>query len=445
MKQFVLIHAEKYLRVIITTLFLLQGAASFSENNADNILPALDGDRLNSDGPVNDSGRTIDGDIPVVSVDKNSSGNEYHFMISGFAQLWYVYERNENDKQQSYTADPAVDETSGFGLNKVRLTAETGDDTLSARITLGFDNGGTPVLLDCYGSWAAVKNELLIVYAGQMKIPSTWESAVNDSELDFITRGKFSSDTANWSLCKSPSSVSPFTSVETNMRDIGIAVKGNFSGFSYSIMASNGLGSNLAVGGPEKKGYLYANRFGEYFYGVRAEYDVAELLKECDVLPFINSLSAGMHYNYNIHNNVIYNDTRTVLDIKRNSYSVDTRLVLFDSLRLSAMYGHGTVDDDYDNDGETDLDYSGYDVRIMWMVLRDLLEIGVRYDEYTTEKTVYGSPDTFQVLTAGINCFPYKGLKIQINYKLKNNESELKNDIDDDSLVMQMQYSFQWN
>lgn len=445
MKQFVFIHAGKNLQVIITLLLLLQGAAAFSADSADIILPALDSDRLNSDGPLTDSGGIIDGDNPVVSVDKDSIGNGFRFMISGFAQLWYVYERNENDKQQSYTADPAVDETSGFSLNKVRLAAETGDDTLTARITLGFDNGGTPVLLDCYGSWAAVKNGWLTIYTGQMKIPSTWESAVNDSELDFITRGKFSSDTANWSLCKSPSSVSPFTSVETNMRDIGIAVKGDLSGFSYFIMASNGLGSNLAVGGPEKKGYLYANRFGEYFYGIRAEYDVAELLKECDVLLFINSLSAGMHYNYNIHNNVIYNDTRTVLDIKRNSYSVDMHLLLFDSLRLSAMYGHGTVDDDYDNDGETDLDYSGYDVRIMWMVLRDLLEIGIRYDEYTTEKTVYGSPDTFQVLTAGINCYPHKGLKIQINYKFKNNESELKNDIDDDSLIMQLQYGFQWN
>jgi len=68
--------------------------------------------------------------------------------------------------------------------------------------------------------------------------------------------------------------MSPFYNVQTQGRDLGVAIKGYFRGLSYQAMISNGLGANEYIGASESRQFLYANAFGAYFYGARLSYDV---------------------------------------------------------------------------------------------------------------------------------------------------------------------------
>ena len=422
-------------------LLLLNGAATAEEGTDVNTPEEISVE--NKESSLSTESR--EAGVPVAEKKSEAGIKSGYFDIplkfSGYAQLWFVHEEAENGKQQSYTGDEAADETSGFSFNKIRLQADFGKDKLKGRMSVRFDGGDTASLLDLYGSYALFDSRLSF-YAGQMKIPSAYEVEVSPSEQDFIITSKFSSEVTNWSLCKSPSSVSPFTNVQTYQRDTGIGVKGDIAGFSYFLMASNGLGANLFTGGPEKKEYVYTNKFGEYFYGARLSYDFAPLFKAAGLGFMPLQLIIGGHYNYNRHDNILYNDTKTVLDLKRDSYSGDVRLNLFKRIRLTGMYGAGHVDDDFDNDGDTDYEYSGWEAKCVAVIIPGRLETGVRYDEFESEKTIYGAPETDKVLTLGVTSVFIRQLRFQVNYRIKKRESPLSNDLDDNALLLQMQYAF---
>ncbi|MBN1410416.1 MAG: hypothetical protein JW969_06195 [Spirochaetales bacterium] len=368
------------------------------------------------------------------------TGDSDYFGIGIYANIWYVFEQAENGKIQPLTGDAAVDEASGFSLNKARFYLEGRLGGLDGRIAAKLE-GGTPALLDCYLGYTFI-SDFLRVSAGQMKIPSTYEVEQGDMERDFASMSGLSTVITDWSLCRSVSSVSPFTNTNAYQRDIGFAVNGTSPVFNYLLMLGNGFGANNGIGGNEKKGTVFANAIGDYFYGVRLSCDAVHLFGFVD--SFVTSLVPGGHFNYNIHNNILYNDGNTVLDIRRASWSLDLRMELMDRIRFTGMYGQGTVDDDFDNNGETDYSYQGWEAKVMANIITGILETGFRYDGYRYENSIFGGYEILHNFTVGVNYFPVPNLKITGNYKWKLLGGELNGDIDDNIFVISVQGSWEF-
>ncbi len=353
-------------------------------------------------------------------------------------QLRYAQEEVENEKRQRVTNDPAVQTASGFSLHRARLFFGSQKGNIGGKLSLGLEKG-TPMLLDAALSYQ-VDARMLRIDFGQMIIPSTYEVNRSSFRLDFTSRSRFSTEVANWSLSKSPSSISPFTSVQTYSRDMGLAIKGVYGWFDFFIMTGNGLGANLFVGGDETRQFVYANNAGSYFHGVRLELNLRRIpLMEQSPLT---DLTLGGHANVNDHEDILYNDKKTVLDIKRNSWSVDLRLELWNRFRLSGMRGGGVVEDDYDNNREPDYRYSGEEFKLMAVIVPDSLEAGGRYDSFTFENSVFGGKETENVTTVGLSYFPQDRLMIQADYKWKKLDSEINLETDNNIFVLQVQYGF---
>lgn len=356
--------------------------------------------------------------------------------LDGYLQFWYLYEQAENGKIQDVTGDPGAQAASGFSLNRARL--QTTLDLGAWKAVLQFRlEGGSVGLLDAFASLQPFGPAFQLAI-GQMKVPSAWEVMVGDEALDFATRSRFAAEVANWSLSKSPSTVSPFTFVQTNSRDLGVGLRGYLRGFRYFLMVGNGLGVNNYIGAEENRQFVYANDFGAYLYGARLSYDLLYELRQ-RVRPTAFYREAGGHANCNHHPNLIYNDAKTVLDLERWSWSVDARLGLFERLRLTGMYGCGQVEDDFDADGQPDYTYSGWEAAGVVRVIPRFLEAGVRWDSYTWSRAVTGGWSTAGTLTTGLTWTPNPRVRVQLNYKRKLLYSELDPEIDNDLAVLAMQ------
>jgi hypothetical protein len=358
--------------------------------------------------------------------------------VGGYLQVWAQYEQAPNGKQQDNTGDPGAKEATGFNLYRARLSATGAWENAGVNMQLRLE-GGSVGLLDAYGYWRLL-GPALEIDVGQMKVPLSWEVPMPDDQLDFVTRSRFASEVANWSLSKSAFSGSPFYYVQTQNRDLGVAVKGAYRGLSYLAMIGNGLGVGNYVGADESRGFVYANSFGAYFYGARLTYDVLTELSE--LLPFPAALVVGGHYCVNNHPNLICNDAKTVLDIDRRSWSVDACLGLFDIVRLRGMYGEGVVNDDYDNDGQTDYTYRGWEVSAMVVILKDILEAGARFDGYSWNRAVTSGWANANTLTAGVNFSWTSRLRLQLNYKYKFQTGDLTQATDAHLLVLSTQIKF---
>jgi len=360
--------------------------------------------------------------------------------IGGYLQLWWILtEDNENGKLQAFTLDEAAQETSGFSFNRARLTTEMKREHVRAKLELGLE--GSPRLLDAYGAWKP-QGLSLEVLAGQMKIPSTYEVNSASSNLDFATRSKFSDEVVNWSLSRGPTVSSPIYGIKAYLRDTGIAAKGKAGPCEYHAMIGNGLGANLWVGGNEKRQYMYANDPGAYFYGVRLSCDFSRFIERNSKAPFFKKLTIGGHFNGNYHPNLIFKDEKTVLDIERESWSVDFQLNIMGRLRFTWMTGRGIVLDDFDNDDKIDYIYFGTEFKLIYVILPEQLEIGIRYDTYTEEFFENGSETAFDTYTFGATYTIKPDLRFQLNYKIKDLESRTAPDIDDNILLLTAQLNF---
>ncbi|MBD3184588.1 hypothetical protein GF312_20070 [Candidatus Poribacteria bacterium] len=353
--------------------------------------------------------------------------------IEGNLSLWYdIYEENENQVRQATTGILAADTTSGFNLKqgRVAFNYKNPDTKLDGRIQIRLEE--RVAVLDAYAKWHP--HELINIYAGQMKIPSLYEALISDSELDFISRSTLSGYITDWSLSRTPY-YSAFYGNRSYSRDLGIGLKGkagpdkNKQMFSYFLMVGNGLGANLFIGGPESKEFLYSNSFGDYFYGGRI-----------NITP-ISWMGIGGHYSRNTHNNVLFNDGKTVFDLERQSWSADfhTNISRF---QAGFMYGEGKVKDDYFYSTETSLYYQGYEVRILCWLVKELLQAGARYDTYTFRLHENGISTHQRNTTFGINVIPMKNMRLQLNYMIKETEEAGFPDLGDNILYLNFQYNF---
>lgn len=372
------------------------------------------------------------GEIPAI--------DELKVKVTGYLQLWWlVAEEAENEKTQPVTGDEAAEVASGFSMREARLAAEIEAKQLKGKLEIGLE--GSPKLLDCYGVWEAVGKKLE-VWAGQMKIPSTYEVETSSTELDFASRSRFSEEVCNWSLSRSPSMLSSFSGVKTYMRDAGVGLKGEIGGGKYFLMAGNGLGANLFIGAAENKQSVYTNPFGAYFVGARLSYNLTSLLTNDWEKSRIPLVEIGGHYCTNRHDNVLLGDTTTVIDINRRSWSVDLRITVMERVRLTAMMGEGLVLDDFDNDGKIDYRYGGWELKAVAIIISDRLEAGFRFDAYREEFSESGSVDESDSYTLGLTYTPSQHVRLQANYKWKTLSSETNPEIDDNVFLIALQLQF---
>jgi hypothetical protein len=345
--------------------------------------------------------------------------------VGGYAQLWYVNEQAENGKIQDYTGDPGADIASGFSMNRARLQVGMDWGPFGGSLQIRLE-GGSPGLLDAYGAWRAAGDALVFRF-GQMKIPSAWEVAVPDEELDFATRSRFASETANWSLSKSTFTTSPLYYVQSYLRDTGVGVDGDLLGLRYALMVGDGLGAGGNIGADESRGLLYANPFGAYFYAARVSYDLLTEVRRW-VFPVPASLVIGGHVTWNNHPDCILSDAKTVVDLKRWSWSADAALKVWDRVRLTGMYGEGVVDDDYDHDGQVDYSYRGWEARVVAILVPDVMEAAARWETFSWSRAVTGGWAEADALTVGVT-FSWKPvLRLQLNYKWKLQSGDLTAD-----------------
>lgn len=339
---------------------------------------------------------------------------------------WDIYEENENGVIQPRTGKPAADSTSGFNLKKarVKLNYEDPQRLLGVKTEIRLEE--RPSLLDIYMTWRP--SDTFRLHIGQMKVPSTYEVLESDNDLDFISRSILSGILTDWSLSRAPY-YSALYGNRSSDRDMGIGIKGEVSPVSYFLMIGNGLGSNLFIGGKESKGFTFSNKFGDYFYGARL-----------DIFP-LNWLELGGHYSINRHDNMLFNDGKTIFDLKRYSWSADLQFEI-PRVCIIAMYGAGKVNDDYFYTEQEDMQYSGYEFKCLIWLINNYLQLGARYDKYKHKFLEGGSYPDEDNLSFGLNFMPIPDIRIQLNYVLKKAENEIEPDLDDNILFMNLQLGY---
>ena len=366
--------------------------------------------------------------------------------LYGHAQLWFTaYEQMEEAEElhQFPSGDEAATSTTGFSLYRARIGADV--HLLDRLLQIGTQvrlekNVG---LLDMYlglhlAPWMSI-------YLGQFKIPAPGEALMSSRDLDFIFRPDITEFLVDFSLSRTTYPSSLFYGVHCYLRDFGVGLKGDVDAgpgrLGWFFMASNGLGANLFISGRASPGYILTNP-GQLFTGMRVE-----------AKDFFGVLTLGGHLNYNWHDNMVFNSGRVVYDIKRISYSVDAAVKIPGSgIRLGGLFGEGEIRDDYDDDGRTDLHYTGWECRLLWRINdlfsrmvpatfweRHIFELGVRFDTYSREWNQAGEQFVVKNWTFGLNYLFDRYLKLQINYVIKRTDDPSLYDLDDDILLLSVQ------
>ena len=347
--------------------------------------------------------------------------------IGGYVQVWWTaYEQLENESRQ-VGGDLARQQASGFSLRRARVAFR---DTLSsARVWWKIEAllEGSARLTDCF--LAAQLAEGLVLRVGQMKIPSSYEAMAPTTWTDFVERATVSSRLVDWSLSRTPYT-STFTGNRAFLRDIGVAVVGDIGPVRGIGMVGNGLGANLFVGGKQRGEFVHSNGFGDWMYALRVDTDL------------LDWLTVGGHGLLNRHDDMLFNDERTVIDLDRRSWSADALVSLPHGTRVRGLYAGGVVDDDFYRDGRKNYEYTGYEMKAMYWLRPQQLEVGLRFDSYGYEFSESGNRTVQDNLTVGINRYWGGRNRLQVNYTWKKTEEASAPDLDDDILLANLQFAF---
>jgi len=364
-------------------------------------------------------------------------GDAVRLGLGGQLQLWWtVHEQNENGLLQPLSSDEAAQEASGFSIRRARLWTDLETEHLRARLSLRLE-GSPPGLLDAYLA-VPLYQQYIELWGGQMKIPSTYEVGLPSADLDFVTRSLLSQRATDLALSQSPSLSSPrFNGVRTYLRDVGVGLKGRVLGGRYFLMVGNGFGANQFIGGSEFKQEIYSNSFGAYFYAGRLGYEILPRAEDGSGDPV--ALELGGHFSWNEHPDVVLDDERTVLDVRRRSWSGDLRLWLGKLVKLTGLFGGGAVLDDLDNDDKDDYAYRGWEGALVLSPLPGTLDFAHRYEGFAHERYENGAVDTLHVWTLGASWTPLTELKLQLNYKWKMLDSDREPERDDNALLLMAQ------
>ena len=368
----------------------------------------------------------------VLPFGARAEGEGATLRLMGDASVWWLLdEQVESGQIQPGSLDRAADSASGFNFRQGRLAfiALSPDGKMEALIRIRLEERTD--IIDFYGAYH--HSAPLNFYVGQMKIPSTAEVLNPDQSLDFITRSTFGQLIGDYSLSRTPY-ISSLMAVRSYNRDLGLALKGSFPetagpGLSWFLMVSNGIGGGYYVGGSESPEFLYANKFGDYFYGARVEARPVE------------GLMIGGHYSINRHDNVILQDKNTVADFEREAWSADAEVRFPFGLRVYGFYGQGRMDDFF-NSQHYDFDWSGWGLQAVQALAGGQVELAGRYDTMGQEFQQDGNVIEQNNWTFGANWRPNPFFRLQADYVWKDTVDKSMVDLDDDMIVLNFQFLF---
>jgi len=356
--------------------------------------------------------------VPPTSIEANTSF------------WWILDEQAENGLLQGGSGDEAADRASGFNFKQGRLAFSFKSRGGRVETLLRLRLEERTDIIDFWGGYHPSSS--VGFYIGQMKIPSTAEVLAADHALDFVSRSTFGQNVCDYSLSRTPY-ISSVMASKSYDRDLGMAVKGTLPGpgeavLDYFIMAGNGIGANKYIGGDADE-FVYTNRFGDYYYGMRLE------------LAPIPRLKLGGHASWNRHDDMALDKRGPVFDIDRSARSCDIGAVLPWRQRINGFYGSGVMKDYWDSIGYR-FDYSGWGLWTMQPLLGDRIELGIRYDVFSTEFNSSGSVTDQNNWTFGVNFSPEKYLRLQLNYVVKDTVDDFEPDRDDNILFMNFQFLY---
>ena len=356
---------------------------------------------------------------PVVSIEANTSF------------WWTMHEQVENGLLQEGSKDAAADEASGFNFKQGRtaLVFESPDGKIEALLRVRLEERTD--IIDFWGAYRA--SPWLRISIGQMKIPSTAEVLTRDHKLDFISRTTFGKYVGDYSLSRTPY-ISSIMAVKSYNRDLGIALKGKCplgktSSLSYFLMVSNGIGANKYIGGRESSEFLYTNTFGDFYYGLRLE------------MKPVSWITLGSHASLNKHENIALGDRGPVYDTDRTVWTADVNAHLPWGQKIYAFYGDGDMAD-FIEAQEYRFDFKGWGFWTLKLIYCKKIEVGLRYDSFTTEFNKDGNETTQSHWTLGINYSLDKYLRLQLNYTDKETKNDFEPDIADNILFLNVQFLF---
>lgn len=347
--------------------------------------------------------------------------------VYGYAQIWAtIWEDMEDLKgeHQPVTGDEASTSVSGFSLAKarvgVRVSEPSWDLSLHAQARLDHDF----MLLDADAAWSPAR--WFSLHLGQFKVPGTFEALTDDRNLRFILRTELTTALADYGLAKADHTVSLLYGSASNLRDLGLAMKGEVGGPAlagrYFLMVGNGLGAGMYFGGSSRKEYFISNR-AQFYYGARLEVAVAEVA------------TAGLFGSVNRHDDMAFNSGRSVYDLDRRVAGADLQVVVPGTgLRLDGLAGAGQIRDDFNADGNVDLKYSGWAASVGWDVFSSLralrgwppdghaLELCARHERIEKETDESGLTRRRDITTFGVNYVAPRHLKVQLDWILRRTE-----------------------
>ncbi|WP_461452082.1 porin [Mucilaginibacter sp.] len=291
--------------------------------------------------------------------------------------------------QTEYEGFQQSTKTNTFLLHRARLDVKGNiSDDWNYEVYTEFA-GVNPKLLDAYTTYKIF--DFLKITAGQFKVPFSYESLVNDSELEFIDR----SQVVNALAGRSTDVIG-----NQNGRDIGAQLTGSFAKldnhylFDYYFGVFNGAGYDVTTDNNNHK-------------------DIAGRL----VIHPIANLSIGADFYHGI-DQFIVGTAKTATNNLRNRQGIDGRYV-WNKLSLTAEFDKGT---------DAHLNRNGWFGQAAYFVWSNKLQLAAKYDTYDPTQTI--TTDRTTDYTGGINYFFNKWAKFTVDYvDVREQTTQIKNNL----------------
>ncbi|MBU3956197.1 OprO/OprP family phosphate-selective porin [bacterium] len=291
-------------------------------------------------------------------------------------------------------------ENDSFAIKRARVKF-TGNLDERFSFQLLAETAVTPLLLDAY--MECKMSDALKIKTGQFKIPLSAEALASATKQDLINKYQFISQM-----------------LPSTCRDIGVMASGEFpeNKISYSAGVFNGSGPNAA------------DNDGNSFYVARLT--AKPLAKIKAGVGF-----AGSHETVSGDSKI-----ETALIATPGFASYEKQIAQADlefkqgGISLKAEYIAGN----YSPDDSTikGVNAAGFGVTGSYFVISKKLQASARYEKYDPDDSVTDKKDVTWT-TLGLNYFPAGKVKLQANYISKK---EAKNEVDNDTLIVQLQYCF---
>jgi len=258
----------------------------------------------------------------------------------------------------------------------------------------------TAFLLDAYVVCGL--KDALKIKTGQFKIPMSAEALASSTKSDLINKYQFISQM-----------------FPSKCRDTGIMAEGKFSGnkIAYSAGVFNGSGPNAA------------DNDDNSFYVARLAAKVSQAINAGIGYAGSHETAGG---NSKIETALITNPAFASYEKRIAQADVEFKR---DDISLKAEYITGS----YAPDNSTvEITAAGFGVTGSYFVIPKKLSVAARYEEYDPDDSVTDVKDV-KWMALGLNYSPAKKVRLQVNYISKK---EAKNEVDDDSFIVQLQYCF---